>query len=168
MKLLQWFDENFEILILSAALVLMVVIMSAQVFMRKVMGSSLSWSEEIARYLFIWSGFLSISLTLRNNTAIKVEMLTSALPDFFKNITSLLSQLLMLVLFIFMIKVSVDIVLTIDQQSTTLGISMKWIYAAATAGFTLTALRLIQGIALTLRSMTGKNMNKQGGAQVDR
>ena len=43
-------------------LIAMTLIMGIQVFSRYILGVSLSWSEEITRYLFIWSAFLSVSL----------------------------------------------------------------------------------------------------------
>ena len=66
MKILRWLNRYSEELLLVAMLVAMVVVEVLQIFMRRVMGSSLSWAEELVRYLFIWSGFLSISFTIRN------------------------------------------------------------------------------------------------------
>ena len=60
-KILHWLDENLEEFLLVFFLIAMTLIMGIQVFCRYVLGQSLSWSEEITRYLFIWSGFLSVS-----------------------------------------------------------------------------------------------------------
>ena len=60
-KTLHWLDENLEEFILVVFLIAMTLIMGIQVFCRYVLGMSLSWSEELTRYLFIWSGFLSVS-----------------------------------------------------------------------------------------------------------
>ena len=38
----------------------MTLIMGVQVFSRYVLGASLSWYEELTRYLFVWAGFLSV------------------------------------------------------------------------------------------------------------
>ena len=43
-----------EEIISSMSLAAMVVIISVQVFQRYVLQYSLDWSEELARYLFIW------------------------------------------------------------------------------------------------------------------
>ena len=56
-KILHWLDENLEEFLLVFFLIAMTLIMGIQVFCRYVLGQSLSWSEEITRYLFIWSGF---------------------------------------------------------------------------------------------------------------
>ena len=60
-KALQWLDENLEEVLLVIALAAMAVIMGIQVIARYIFGASLSWSEELTRYIFIWAGFLSVS-----------------------------------------------------------------------------------------------------------
>ena len=61
-KILHWLDENLEEFILVVFLIAMTLIMGIQVFCRYVLGMSLSWSEELTRYLFIWSGLLKCQL----------------------------------------------------------------------------------------------------------
>ena len=52
-KVIHWLDENLEECILILLLIGMTLIMGIQVFSRYVLGMSLSWSEELTRYLFI-------------------------------------------------------------------------------------------------------------------
>ena len=54
-KALQWLDENLEEVLLVIALAAMAVIMGIQVIARYIFGASLSWSEELTRYIFIWA-----------------------------------------------------------------------------------------------------------------
>lgn len=65
-KALQWLDENLEEVLLVIALAAMAVIMGIQVIARYIFGASLSWSEELTRYIFIWAGFLSVSYCTKN------------------------------------------------------------------------------------------------------
>ena len=60
-KTLNWLDENLEEFLLVVMLAAMTLIMGIQIFSRYALGQSLSWSEEVTRFLFIWSGFLSVS-----------------------------------------------------------------------------------------------------------
>ena len=48
-------DEHFEEAIVVALMAMMSALIGVQIFMRYVMGASLSWSEELARYFFIWA-----------------------------------------------------------------------------------------------------------------
>lgn len=60
-KALHWLNENLEEFLLVILLIGMTLIMGIQVLCRYAFGMSLSWSEELTRYLFIWCGFLSVS-----------------------------------------------------------------------------------------------------------
>ncbi len=51
-KALHWLDRYLEEFILVCFLIAMTLIMGIQVFSRYILGQSLSWSEEITRYLF--------------------------------------------------------------------------------------------------------------------
>ena len=64
--MLKWLDENLEEFLMVALLIAMTVIMGIQVFARYALGASLSWSEELTRYLFIWSGLSVLVIVLRN------------------------------------------------------------------------------------------------------
>ena len=80
MKAIKWLDENLEEIILIVLCGIMACIMILQVIMRYAFRSSLSWSEELTRFLFIWSAFLSISYCTRKRLNIQITMLLEALP----------------------------------------------------------------------------------------
>jgi C4-dicarboxylate transporter DctM subunit len=52
-----------------------------QVFFRYVLNASLSWPEELARYGFVWFTFLGMSLTVRRQSYIAIELLLRWLPE---------------------------------------------------------------------------------------
>lgn len=163
MKYIKWLDRNFEVSLLVIALIFMVFIMTAQIIARYVFGSSFSWSEELTRYLFIWSGFLSVSLTLRSNTAMKLDVLIDFMPKLLMKIVTLIANLLMLAFFMYFMVVSFDVVGTMTQKATTMDFSMKWVYAASTIGFALTNIRLIQMIIESIRSFAKNDKNSEMG-----
>lgn len=57
MKAIKWLDRHFEEILLVALLFAMMIIMGIQIFARYALSNSLSWSEEITRFCFIWTGF---------------------------------------------------------------------------------------------------------------
>lgn len=71
MKAVKWLNRHAEEVLLVIMLIAMLLVEVAQIFMRRVMGASLSWAEEIVRYLFVWFGFLSISFTIQNQSALR-------------------------------------------------------------------------------------------------
>lgn len=60
-RVFTWLNNSLEEFLMGAGLIMMTAIMGIQVVFRYAFGMSLSWSEEITRYIFIWEGFLSIS-----------------------------------------------------------------------------------------------------------
>ncbi len=63
-----------------ALVTVMVTVVSAQVFMRYALNSSIGWADEVSRLMFVWSIFLAIPLGIRLGAHIGIEMLTARLP----------------------------------------------------------------------------------------
>ena len=72
-RVFHWLDENLEEFLLVIGLIAMTLIMGIQVFCRYVLGMSLSWSEELTRYIFIWCGFLSVSYCSKKCLSINIH-----------------------------------------------------------------------------------------------
>lgn len=56
-------------------LALLCVIVFVQVIMRYAYGHSLSWSEELTRYMFVWIIYLGVNLGIRGDNQIKIDIL---------------------------------------------------------------------------------------------
>ena len=80
MKILKWLDNNLEQAILLILLCGMTIVMGGQIIARYAFSASLSWSEELTRYLFIWCGFLSVSYCSKKCLSIKIEQFVAAFP----------------------------------------------------------------------------------------
>ncbi len=63
-----------------ALLSVLVVLVTAQVFMRYVMHSPLVWSEELARMSFIWFAFIGAGMGFRYHQDLRVTFFTDLLP----------------------------------------------------------------------------------------
>lgn len=73
---IDWVAALLVILIMAG----MVVVVSAQVFLRYVLNLSLDWAEEISRLLFVWSIFIAIPLGIKRGAHLSVVLLTEKLP----------------------------------------------------------------------------------------
>lgn len=102
-KVLHWLDENLEEFLLVIFLIAMTLIMGIQVLSRYVLGQSLSWSEEITRYLFIWSGFLSVSYCSKKCLSIKIEQFVAIFPRRGKALFKVVNHTFELIFFLYMI-----------------------------------------------------------------
>lgn len=146
MKVLKWLDENFEEKLMSAALWAIVIIMGIQVIMRYVFKSSLTWSEEVSRYLFVWMVFIGISYGIKNGTHMRIDMLEHFIPKLKKSL-GILADACFLAFSIYMIGPGVSVVQSIKasgQTSPAGGVPMNVVYTSLLIGFILVVFRVVQ------------------------
>lgn len=130
--------------LLIALLAAMVVIVFANVVMRYVLGTSVIWSEEVARHLMIWLTFLGSGLALRTGAQIGIESLQDALPQSAARALRALLAAAMLLLFVLLAWYGVDYALrTRFQISAALNISMMYVYIGMPVGCALMAAHLL-------------------------
>lgn len=63
--------------LLVASLALNVLIVFVQIVMRSIFNHSISWSEELSRYIFIWQIWLGASVACHYNEHLKVDLIYS-------------------------------------------------------------------------------------------
>jgi TRAP-type C4-dicarboxylate transport system permease small subunit len=110
-------------ILLAALIAVTVAAATAQVVFRYGVQASLTWSEELARYAFIWAIFIGTSVAARRGQHIAVDSLVKTLPRVVQRWLRLLNA--------------------IPQKSSSLEISIAWVYAAAVIGAALTVLHLV-------------------------
>ncbi|WP_096199029.1 TRAP transporter small permease [Bacillus sp. FJAT-45350] len=160
MKVVKWLDEHFEEVFLVIFSAIMVVVIAAQVFMRYVMESSLAWSEELARYCFIWLVYLGISYGVKKQRHIKVDVVLMLLKDRGKILLSIFANLIFLGFAIFVVIYGYGIasqILNLGQKSPALQIPMGYVYMATPIGMGLTAIRIVQQIVKQVQALRGKD-----------
>lgn len=146
-KILHWLDQYLEEALLGIFLLAMTLIMGIQVFCRYVLQTSLSWSEELTRYLFIWSGFLSVSYCTKYCISIKIEQFAASLSRRNKAILKVVNHTIELVFFVYMIPFAWSFFMSSvhnGQVSPALQIPMYWVQAAPFVSFVLVSIRIIQ------------------------
>jgi len=147
MKVLKWLDENLEETILILLLICMACIMGTQIVARYIFNQSLSWSEELTQYLFVWATFISISYCVKKRISIKIEQFINILPERGKTGLRLFRHTIVLIFCIIMLPYSVTYVMqAVELQATSaaLGIPMVYIQSAPLVGFILLTIRVAQ------------------------
>ncbi|MDD7410406.1 TRAP transporter large permease [Fusobacterium gastrosuis] len=109
----------------------MFIILIIQIFSRQILDRPLMWSEELARFIFIYVGMLGVSIGIRNQQHIFIDFLYNKFPkNMQKSVFTIIQFIIMssiifflyFGIFLFKKKAEIEIV--------TLGISMKWMYLA--------------------------------------
>lgn len=158
-KIINCIDEYLEEIILVFLLAAMAVVMGIQVFCRYALSMSLTWSEELTRYLFIWAGFLSVSYCTKKCISIKIEQFVALFPKRGKALFKVVNHTIELVLFLYLIPFAWKYfysAIETGQVSPALGIPMYYVQAAPLAGFILVAIRIIQRWIVEFNTVRGK------------
>lgn len=146
-KSIRWLDKYLELSLVVAGLAGMVVVMTVQIVMRSLLGSYLPWSEELCRHLFIYIGFWGISLSLKENSAIKFDLFLSALSKRTQKTIRIFGNIVILAYFLYILKDSISLAKTmLSSATTTLPYSMGLIYWIVVFAFIMIIFRLVQTI----------------------
>lgn len=151
MKILKWLDRHLEEVLLVALLFVMMIIMGIQIVARYALGNSLSWSEEITRFCFIWTGFLSISFCIKNSKSIKIDQFVEWFKDDWNgngvHLFRLFSYLVEMALFACLLPAAWHFVRSSyigKAASPAIGIPMWIVQSITVIAFALSEIRLIQ------------------------
>jgi TRAP-type C4-dicarboxylate transport system permease small subunit len=126
--------------VISVAFFVLVVVTFAQVVFRYLIGYSLYWSEEAARYLFVWISFLGSVIALQKGVHIGFDVCVKKLPPTLMRYTLLFGDLAVLAFLVFITYQGfVMAEQNMIQQSAALEIPMGVVMMAVPIGFALMA-----------------------------
>ena len=149
-------NKNLEAVPLIAITVVITLLIFVQVIMRYVLQSSLSWSEELARYLFVWMAYFAISYGVKEMKHIKIDAALYLFPKRARKYVVLIGDIIVMLFALFVIQTSFKLVVkihTFGQVSAALGIPMWLVYLAPLVGFILVVFRSVQTIVFRFREI---------------
>ncbi|MCD8085014.1 MAG: TRAP transporter small permease [Clostridiales bacterium] len=158
MKVLKWLDDSLEEVILILLLICMVCIMGIQVVARYCFNRSLSWSEELTQYLFVWATFISVSYCVKKRISIKIEQLLNILPEPGQTALRLFRHTIVFIFCIIMLPYCQSYLqqsIELEATSAALGIPMYYIQSAPLVGFLLLTVRVAQAWWREAKKMKG-------------
>jgi TRAP-type C4-dicarboxylate transport system permease small subunit len=120
---------------LCVILVAIVLITFIQVLFRYIFHLSLAWSEELARYLFLWLAALSAAYAFKTGSHFALRFLVDRLGTKLRGLVQTLVVLLVsLFLAIFVWKALEYTISMSNQVAPSTQISMVWPYSSAVVG----------------------------------
>ncbi len=149
---------------MSIFLIIMIFATGAQVFMRYVLNNSLTWSEELSRYCFVFSGFFSAGYCIKKNTEIRLDLLTSALPARIQTVIDVVSRIVCLAIFILLFRGMYGIVkdsLLTNQTAPALAVPMSYINGFCAVGLISAVLRTVQRIYNDITVLKSGSVGKE-------
>ena len=140
------FLDNFEEYFVVWTMALMTLLVFLQVIMRYVFSASLSWSEELARYVFLWLSWIGASYAVKERSHFRVEMFADMIKGAARK---RFEYFILIVWFLFSFALAwlgTDLLMFLyetEQTSAALEMPMTWPYASVPVGCALMCVRLI-------------------------
>lgn len=117
--------------LIVAISVVMIAVTLAQVVFRYVIAAPLPWSEELARYCFVWIVFLGGAVGLARGIHLGVDLLVNAMPEPVRRGVDALTSVLIAGFAATVIYASLPVLnMNMFQRSPALGVQMTYIYIA--------------------------------------
>ncbi|MCO5163933.1 MAG: TRAP transporter small permease [Mesorhizobium sp.] len=109
----------------------MILVTLAQVVFRYVIAAPLPWSEELARYCFVWIVFLGGAVGLARGVHLGLDLFVNMLPHKVRRALDAVTNAVIACFAATVIYASYPVInMNMFQRSPALGVQMSWIYVA--------------------------------------
>ena len=153
MKIIHDIDKVINKILVIIMLSVMSVVVFAQVLFR-IVHLSIPWSEELSKYLLIWSTFLGAAICIRKGSLVGLEFLKNSMSEEKQKILQTILNLIVCAMLLFLINVGFWAVRRVWFQITpVLKLSMGLMYAAIPIG---SVFMLINQILVTIYLWKGE------------
>lgn len=144
--------ERIEKVLLCISVAVMLVVMIYQVILRYIFTASNAWSEELARYLFIFQVMLASAIGIRRNSHLQIDALIHLLKPRWRMLSTAISTLVGVIFLCFLLVYSIDLVKTGENNlSVGLGVPMSIPYLCLPIGTVLMILTSVEVIFKQVR-----------------
>lgn len=140
--------DHLEEIILVPAFAVSTILIFLQIVLR-LFNNSLSWSEELVRYMYIWETWLGVSYATKKGSQLRITMIKDRLSQNKQQIIEVFVTIVWIAFACFVFYQGMKAIGTISmygQKSSALRIPMQYCYYAIPAGMSLMSIRLVEGI----------------------
>ncbi len=139
--------ETVEKVFLAVTVAIMIFVIVYQIVLRYVFSAANSWSEELARYLFIYDVMIGAAIATRRNSHLQVDFLINLLPPKVKCMFTIVATAVGIVFLGFLFTYSLTLCQTAsNNMSAGVPVSMSVPYACIPIGAVLMVLTSIEVI----------------------
>ncbi len=155
MKILKILDEKLEAVFLSIVLIAATLIVFAQVVTRYCLKVPLPWSEEVARYLFLWLTWVGASYATKERKHVTIDIVYEMLPKAGQKVCTIISTGVWIAFLCVMVYISVKLTASVASGGMIAvgsGIPMWVPYASIPTGMCMMLFRLLQNCVHDLKA----------------
>ena len=147
MKKMIFYYDHLEEKLLVGSLMFSTALIFVQICMREFFNSSLTWSEELSRYIFIWQIWLGTSIALREDKHINVELTLDLIKSKRgKEVVKFLGMIIWFAFAMFLVTNGITLVMAMIARGTSssgMRVPLSIVYASVPVGSFFVILRLI-------------------------
>ncbi len=155
-RMFSYLNKNIELICMMFFCGILCVSVFLQIVTR-VMVASFSWTEEMARFSFVWFSFFCISYCIRERGHIAFDLLITHVGEKYKHIFHLLIQLVMIAAFIYLFYITVRFIpFGHAKRAPAMDVSMTVLNVSAPIGMGLCCVRSLQGFVSEVRKKRGE------------
>lgn len=133
----------------------------AQVVFRYFLGDPLVWSDELARYLFVWCSFLGWVIAARKRSHLSVSSVADRLPPKGRALLHLVGALAALVFAALLVYYGVRIAArNWDVETTSIAISMGVVYAIVPVAAVAVALHALADARAAVQGLRSREVGR--------
>lgn len=156
-KFLNRFEEYF----LASMFITALVVLCIQVVGRFLISTPLPWTEELARFLFLWIVMFGTAYSMRIGQLIAVTILVDLLPQRMRNLIAFTMHGLILVFLFAIIWYGALITMKVSTLPTiAMNISSAWEYGALPAAAVIMAIRTVTKLVEIFRHGVPETTNE--------
>ncbi len=127
--------NKFLLILMGIFMGIMSVVIIFQVFSRFFLGFPLPWSEELARFLMIYTVFIGAALALRQQKLISIEVIAENISARARRILKTTANAIGIVFFIILFLKGIEVTSQVyGQVSAAMRLPMSYAYAALPLG----------------------------------
>lgn len=150
--------EEYSMVIFLA---IMTAVVFVQVILRYVFNNSLSWSEEGARFFFMWIIWISMSIGFRDKSHIRMTVLSDKLSLRGQRYLNLLNNLIILVFALFIASLGwmyVARLVGTGQYAPATKLPYALVYSCLPLSLCICSIRVVIEIVKDIRALMGKEV----------
>lgn len=156
--------DKIEDTCLIAMFAAMVGIIFFQVIMRYVFNNSLSWSEELGKFLFVWISWIGIGIGHRRKEHIKITLLVDKLPYKLNKAAEALTELILIVICGVTLYYGFTMIgIQMNVPYAGIKISTAWGYLSVVLGCMLFIARAVAYFIQAVKCVISKEADAEGG-----
>lgn len=166
MKIIKWLDKNGELVLMSIAASIMIACVILQILTRYLM-RPFSWTEEVARFSFVWLTFLGISYGIRNGLHIQFDVVWIFLNKLSPKVITIyktFQYIIQIGLWLTILRFSITFIdFSKANKAPALGCSMLVRNLSVLVGSILCCIRLVQMVVMSIKEL--KENQREGGKE---